>query len=47
MEQPDKEEGLQIFFNPFAFDMETNNEFLAKGYEVMPISIPKDSDGVS
>lgn len=36
-----EDEGVKIYFNPFAFDMETNNEFLRLGYEVMPIQIPK------
>lgn len=31
---------VKIYFNPFAFSVEQNNEFLAKGYEVMPIRVP-------
>ena len=30
----------KVFFNPFMFSIEQNNEFLAKGYEVMPLRIP-------
>lgn len=33
--------GVKIYFNPFAFSIEQNNEFLARGYEVMPIAVPK------
>lgn len=33
--------GIKIYFNPFAFTIEENNEFLARGYEVMPIEIPR------
>lgn len=34
--------GLKVMFNPFAFDIDTNNEFLAKGYEPIPFRIPSD-----
>ena len=33
--------GVKVYFNPWAFTIEQNNEFLAKGYEVMPIQIPR------
>lgn len=33
-------EGLKVYFNPFAFTVEENNEFIRLGYEVMPIQIP-------
>lgn len=33
--------GIKVYFNPFTFSVEQNNEFLAKGYEVMPLSIPR------
>lgn len=39
----DKKKELKIYFNPFNFTIEQNNEFLAKGYEVMPITIPRES----
>lgn len=34
-------EGVVIYFNPFAFTIEENNEFLRRGYEVMPMQIPR------
>lgn len=36
--------GLTVYFNPFAFTIEENNEFLRLGYEVMPIQVPRDTD---
>jgi hypothetical protein len=32
--------GVKIYFNPFAFTIEANNEFLRRGYEPMPLRIP-------
>lgn len=37
-----KQPGVTIYFNPFAFTIEKNNEMIAKGYEVMPLHIPKE-----
>ncbi len=39
---PGEEElsGVTVYFNPFAFTIEQNNEFIAKGYEVMPLAMP-------
>lgn len=34
------EEKMTIYFNPFAFTIEQNNEFLRRGYEPMPMQIP-------
>ena len=40
-EDTDDDDGkVKIYFNPFAFTIEQNNEFLALGYEVMPMRIP-------
>ena len=38
------ERGLKVYFNPFLFTIEQNNEFLRLGYEVMPLAIPSDDD---
>lgn len=38
-QKPD-ESKLKVYFNPFAFTIEQNNEFLRLGFEVMPLSIP-------
>ena len=32
---------VKVYFNPFRFTIEQNNEFLAKGYEVMPLAVPR------
>ena len=37
---PDGEHKVTVYFNPWAFDIEQNNAFLAAGYEVMPIRVP-------
>ena len=39
-----KKEEIKVYFNPFAFTTEQNNEFLSEGYEVMPMSIPDDKE---
>jgi type IV secretory pathway VirB4 component len=41
--QPEPE-GVTIYFNPFAFTTEQNNEFIRRGYEVMPLRVPSDRD---
>ena len=43
-ERKDEEaEGVKVFFNPFAFTVEENNEFIRKGYEVVPLRVPKEA----
>lgn len=34
-------EEVVIYFNPFAFTIEENNEFLRLGYEPMPMQLPR------
>lgn len=36
-----EDDGMKVYFNPFAFTIEENNAFLAAGYEVMPIQVPR------
>lgn len=36
----DSPETLRVFFNPFAFTVEQNNEFIRLGYEPVPMRIP-------
>jgi hypothetical protein len=36
----DDEPGLKVYFNPFRFSVEQNNDFIRRGYEVMPLQIP-------
>ena len=38
----EEKEGVTVYFNPWLFTIEENNEMLAKGYEVMPLAIPRD-----
>lgn len=33
---------ITVHFNPFAHTMEENNEFIRRGYEVMPIRVPRE-----
>jgi hypothetical protein len=43
MQRPDGEkghQGLKVYFNPFQFSIEQNNEFLRLGYEPMPMRVP-------
>lgn len=35
--------GVKGYFNPFAFSIEENNEFLRRGYEPMPMRVPDPS----
>lgn len=36
---------VEVSFNPFRFSVEQNNEFLGKGYEVMPLVVPRVERG--
>jgi hypothetical protein len=35
-----EDEGVKVYFNPFAFTIEENNAFIAAGYEPIPMRIP-------
>lgn len=37
-----KEPKLKVYFNPWIFTIEQNNEFIRQGYEPIPIPIPQD-----
>lgn len=32
--------GIKVYFNPFNHTIEENNEFIRRGYEVMPMRVP-------
>ena len=37
----DEQNELKVYFNPFAFTVEQNNEFIRQGYEPIPMRVPK------
>lgn len=38
--QPTGDSRVIVYFNPFAFTIEENNEFLRLGYEPIPFRVP-------
>ncbi len=42
MAETGEEEGVVIYFNPFLFTVEENNEMIRLGYVPMPMSIPQN-----
>lgn len=43
MSEQTRAEGATVYFNPFAFTIEQNNEFLRRGYEPI-LRLPSDRE---
>lgn len=44
MTEDDDVGGVKIYFDPWQFTIEENNEFIQRGYEPIPMRIPDAAD---